>query len=124
MGQIKLADFGWSVYTPSLKRKTFCGTLDYVPPEMANGQDYDFKSDNWAIGVLVYELLCGFAPFENKSKHCTLNNIKNVEVHYPHFLSFEARDFCEKFLVFDPNQRISVQKAKMHSFIIKYNKIK
>ena len=63
MGEIKLADFGWSV-SEGAKRKTFCGTLDYVPPEMAHGQDYDLKSDNWAIGILCYELLVGKPPFE------------------------------------------------------------
>lgn len=63
MGKIKLADFGWSVSEGS-RRKTFCGTLDYVPPEMAHGKDYDLKSDNWAIGILCYELLVGKPPFE------------------------------------------------------------
>lgn len=63
MGQIKLADFGWSV-SEGIKRTTFCGTLDYVPPEMALGKDYDLKSDNWAIGILTYELLVGKPPFE------------------------------------------------------------
>lgn len=47
---VKLADFGWSVHTPSLSRKTLCGTLDYLPPEMVKGVQYSFYVDLWCIG--------------------------------------------------------------------------
>ena len=64
---LKLSDFGWSIYTEE-KRMTFCGTLDYVSPEVVSGKDYDFKVDIWSIGVLTYELVTGeialfFLPF-------------------------------------------------------------
>lgn len=65
-GTIKLADFGWSCHAPSNKRATFCGTLDYLPPEMVNKKqecEYDNSIDIWAIGVLAYELVTGKAPF-------------------------------------------------------------
>jgi len=55
---LKLSDFGWSIYTEE-KRMTFCGTLDYVSPEVVSGKDYDFKVDIWSIGVLTYELVTG-----------------------------------------------------------------
>ncbi|CAG9760968.1 unnamed protein product [Ceutorhynchus assimilis] len=45
-GDVKLADFGWSVHSPSLKRNTMCGTLDYLPPEMIGGKDYRHHVDN------------------------------------------------------------------------------
>lgn len=61
-GSIKLADFGWSVVDGS-KRITYCGTIDYLSPEIAEGKNYDLKSDNWAIGILTYELLVGCTPF-------------------------------------------------------------
>ncbi len=105
---------------PNSKRNTFCGTLDYVAPEMVNGNQYDSKSDLWAIGVLTYELLVGKAPFETKSKFETLTNIKKVEVRYPNFLSKSARNFIERLLVYDPNERLSLEEAKKHGFIIKY----
>lgn len=57
-GVLKLSDFGWSIYTEE-KRMTFCGTLDYVSPEVVSGKDYDFKVDIWSIGVLTYELITG-----------------------------------------------------------------
>jgi serine/threonine protein kinase len=45
------------------KRQTFCGTLDYVPPEIVKGDFYDERVDIWSLGILIYELTFGFAPF-------------------------------------------------------------
>lgn len=56
---VKLADFGWSVHAPSNLRRTFCGTLDYLPPEMLAGQAYTDTVDNWTLGVLTFELVNG-----------------------------------------------------------------
>ena len=69
-GHIKLADFGWSVHTPSDRRKTICGTLDYLPPEMVNDsqrQNYDSTVDIWGLGILSYEFVVGRPPFESES---------------------------------------------------------
>ena len=49
------------------KRQTFCGTLDYVPPEIVTGEFYDEKADIWCLGVLCYELSTGKAPFESNT---------------------------------------------------------
>jgi len=65
---IKLADFGWSCHAPSNRRKTLCGTLDYLPPEMCayghSSDPYDKTIDIWSVGVLAYELATGSPPFE------------------------------------------------------------
>lgn len=121
MGNVKLADFGWSVCANSAKRKTFCGTLDYVPPEMAHGDNYDCKTDNWAIGVLSYEFLVGRPPFETKSTVGTLESIKKGELNFPNHLSNEARDFISRLLVNDPNGRMSLEQAIRHPFVLKHN---
>ena len=63
-GDIKIADFGWSVHAPSSRRTTLCGTLDYLPPEMIENKEHDHTVDNWSLGVLAYEFLCGAPPFE------------------------------------------------------------
>ena len=63
-GHIKLADFGWSnFFNPNAKRKTYCGTLDYLAPEMIEESGHDVSLDYWSLGVLTYELLTGKAPF-------------------------------------------------------------
>lgn len=49
-----MSDFGWSTYAPVYKRQTFCGTVDYVPPEIVEGNSYDERVDIWAMGVLLY----------------------------------------------------------------------
>jgi serine/threonine protein kinase len=49
----------------SERRTTFCGTLDYVSPEVILGSEYDFSVDAWSVGVLCYELCTGHAPFES-----------------------------------------------------------
>ncbi len=46
-------------------RKTLCGTLDYLPPEMVLGKEHSEKVDLWALGVLTYEFVCGNPPFED-----------------------------------------------------------
>uniref|UniRef100_A0A182SKA8 Aurora kinase n=1 Tax=Anopheles maculatus TaxID=74869 RepID=A0A182SKA8_9DIPT len=61
-GELKIADFGWSVHEPTSSRTTLCGTLDYLSPEMVQGQPHTKTVDLWSLGVLAYELLCGKAP--------------------------------------------------------------
>lgn len=59
----KLSDLGCAVYSPNDQRQTFCGTLDYVAPELASGIQYSFHVDLWAIGILAFELVTGEPPF-------------------------------------------------------------
>ena len=58
-----MADFGWSIHTPSSKRQTMCGTLDYLCPEVVDHRPHDYRIDIWSLGVLAYELTAGKAPF-------------------------------------------------------------
>ena len=76
-GIIKLADFGWSVHAPSDRRKTMCGTLDYLPPEMIDKERraYDSTVDIWGLGILSYEFVVGRPPFESESQKETYERI-------------------------------------------------
>lgn len=103
-------------------RHTFCGTLDYISPEMAQGVEYDMKLDNWAIGVLAYEFLVGKPPFETNSQVQKLNSIKKGDVKFPGFVSWEAKDFVSKLLEVEPQKRIGLTNAIQHVFIQKYLK--
>lgn len=59
---IKLADFGWSNHNENM-RNTYCGTPDYLAPEMILRTTHNEKLDIWSLGVLTFELLTGYAPF-------------------------------------------------------------
>jgi len=65
-GELKIGDFGWSVHAPGNRRLTLCGTLDYLPPEMVEGKEHTEKVDYWALGVLTFEFVSGFPPFEDR----------------------------------------------------------
>ena len=60
---VKLCDFGWATNQIKNPRTTFCGTYEYMAPEMVLEQSYDYKIDIWALGVLIFELVHGKAPF-------------------------------------------------------------
>ena len=66
-GRVKLADFGWSNFFEE-ERVTYCGTPEYLAPEMINKAGHDHSIDLWNLGILLYELLIGSPPFEAKSQ--------------------------------------------------------
>merc|ERR1711970_666287 len=79
-GDLKIADFGWSVHAPTSRRATMCGTLDYLPPEMIEGHAHDEKVDLWSLGVLTYEFLVGKPPFEAENNNETYRRITRVDL--------------------------------------------
>lgn len=96
MGDLKIADFGWSVHAPSSRRSTLCGTLDYLPPEMVEGKLHDEKVDLWSLGVLLYEFLVGKPPFEAEGQDATYRRIRRVDLHFPPHVTEGARDLISK----------------------------
>lgn len=121
-GELKIADFGWSVHAPSSRRTTLCGTLDYLPPEMIEGKDHDASVDIWSLGILLYEFLVGAPPFEENSQRATCRRIRDVDVRFPTFVSPLARDLIKRFLQHDPAQRIALADVKNHPWIMQYVK--
>lgn len=115
---VKLADFGWSVHAPSNRRKTVCGTPDYLPPEMVQTKPYSSLVDNWCLGVLCYEFLCGFPPFEHKSQSETYKKIAAVDFTYPPHLKEDSIDLISKLLVLEPSLRISFDEVMAHKWIV------
>ncbi|KAG0677827.1 spindle assembly checkpoint kinase [Kluyveromyces marxianus] len=115
---IKLTDFGWSVLNEKgQKRKTLCGTIDYLSPELIKSREYDDKVDVWALGVLTYELLVGSPPFEEDTKEMTYRRILRCDIRFPPHVSPQARDLIGKLLQFEPTNRIPLSEVKSHTWI-------
>ncbi|KAG8187954.1 hypothetical protein JTE90_027724 [Oedothorax gibbosus] len=122
-GELKIADFGWSVHAPSSRRTTLCGTLDYLAPEMLDNKPYNEKVDLWCLGVLCYEFLVGKPPFEAECTKATYALIRRVAVRYPHHVSAEARDFINGLLKKDPAERMSVEDVLQHPWVLQNTKV-
>ncbi|XP_061832747.1 aurora kinase B isoform X2 [Nerophis lumbriciformis] len=116
-GELKIADFGWSVHAPSLRRRTMCGTLDYLPPEMVEGHTHSEKVDLWCIGVLCYECLNGNPPFETSNHAETYKRIVKVDLKFPQVFSAGARDLISNLLRHCPNDRLSLQDVIDHPWV-------
>merc|ERR1712029_380801 len=84
---------------------TMCGTLDYIPPEMIEKKKHDPTVDVWALGVLMFEFLCGQPPFESNEQKHTFHKIKNVSFIFPGHVKHDARDLIMKLLAKDPSKR-------------------
>eukprot|EP00096_Caligus_rogercresseyi_P014250 TRINITY_DN674_c0_g1_i1.p1 TRINITY_DN674_c0_g1~~TRINITY_DN674_c0_g1_i1.p1 ORF type:complete len:312 (+),score=109.98 TRINITY_DN674_c0_g1_i1:143-1078(+) len=119
-GNLKIADFGWSVHAPSSRRGTMCGTLDYLPPEMIEGRSHDEKVDLWSLGILCFEFLVGKPPFETENQHETYKKITNVDISWPTFISPEARDLISKLLQKIPERRLPLSEVITHPWIRKH----
>ena len=121
---IKLADFGASIHQKSSKyRPTFCGTAEYLPPEVINDQPHIPSSDLWCLGILIFELCSGESPFTAKTYKEIRYRIKNYKMKkFPDYFSHEVKDLIGKLLQMTPNDRITIQEVKQHPWIIKNSK--
>jgi len=119
-GEVKIADFGWSVHAPSSRRATMCGTLDYLPPEMIAGDPHDERVDHWALGVLCYEFLVGRPPFESDSQSETYRRIQSVTFTYPPHVTDGPRNLISKLLKRIPRERMPLTDVMNHYWVQKY----
>ena len=113
-GHCKLIDFGMSKElgkTISKRTNTFCGTPDYIAPEIIKELDYDFSVDWWSLGVLVHEMLLGCLPFEADDEKELYRHIVETELHLGEYfwMSERARDLLEGLLTKEPQNRLGCQ---------------
>ena len=118
-GEVKIADFGWSVHAPTSRRNTLCGTLDYLPPEMVEGREHDEMVDVWSLGVLIYEFLVGNPPFEAEGHSATYRKISRVDLRFPKGVPEDAQDLIRKLLQKDPKRRLALENVSRHPWILR-----
>ncbi|XP_051507657.1 protein kinase C eta type-like isoform X1 [Myxocyprinus asiaticus] len=107
-GHCKLADFGMCKegMFEGVVTGTFCGTPDYIAPEILQEMLYGPSVDWWALGVLLYEMLSGHAPFEAENEDDLFESILNEEIIYASWLSANAIDILKAFLMKNPSRRL------------------
>ena len=129
-GGIKLCDFGWCVNVAKGGRTTFCGTYEYMAPEMINDEYYDKGIDIWSLGVLLYEMIHGYSPFrankfEKDAKKAQIEifiNIKNNNYTINKTISEDCIDLIDKLLTTDTKKRIKIDELFKHSWVVSKEK--
>ncbi|CAG9986795.1 unnamed protein product [Clonostachys byssicola] len=105
-GDIKLTDFGFAKLVPD-KTWTLCGTPEYLAPEVVANKGYNKSVDCWALGVLIYEMLCGYSPFwDPKNTMVIYENILRGTVKYPPYLTQPAVHLMENLITSDLTKRL------------------
>lgn len=107
---IKIADWGMAAFAPpSLQLETSCGSPHYASPEIVNGHKYrGTATDIWSCGVILYALLTGRLPFDDKNVRTLLNKVKVGKYDMPAYIDPLAKDLLSRMLVVDVSKRISV----------------
>nr|BAE25785.1 unnamed protein product [Mus musculus] len=118
-GHIKIADFGMckEYIFGEGRASTFCGTPDYIAPEILQGLKYSFSVDWWSFGVLLYEMLIGQSPFHGDDEDELFESIRVDTPHYPRWITKESKDIMEKLFERDPDKRLGVTgNIRIHPF--------
>jgi serine/threonine protein kinase len=106
-GHVKLTDFGYAKNLQGADRtSTFCGTADYLAPEVLSGTPYTKAVDWWSLGCVIYEMLVGVSPFYNSNLKRMYRAILNDEVRFPASMSPNAKDLITRLLSKDPAKRL------------------
>jgi serine/threonine protein kinase len=108
-GHIRLTDFGLSkegISNSSSGANSFCGTPEYLAPEILNRQGHGRAVDWWSLGALLYEMLTGLPPFYCQDRERLFEKIRKSELHYPPSLSQNSKALLKGLLTKDPSKRL------------------
>ena len=125
---VKLCDFGWCVKLDGETRKTFCGTTEYMSPELIEHRGYNKEIDVWSLGILLYEMIHGYSPFRpNKPKFNEKDVFENIKKHNLKFgkkVSERCKNLIYNLLAFNKNKRYKVEDIYNSEFVQYYAKNK
>ena len=123
-GNVRLTDFGLSkegVHHHSSGANSFCGTPEYIAPEVLLRQGHGRAVDWWSLGALLFEMVTGLPPFYSRNRETMFEKIMKAELTFPTFVSPAVKDLLSRLLVRDPKQRLGsgdrdANEVKSHVF--------
>lgn len=125
IGQIKIADFGLSKVVWDSQTMTPCGTVGYTAPEIVKDERYSKSVDMWALGCVLYTLLCGFPPFYDESIQVLTEKVARGQYTFlsPWWddISKSAQDLVSHLLTVDPEKRYTIEQFLAHPWIRQSN---
>ncbi|KAF9149878.1 hypothetical protein BG015_008311 [Linnemannia schmuckeri] len=121
IGRVKIADFGLSKVVWDEQTMTPCGTVGYTAPEIVKDERYSKSVDMWAMGCVLYTLLCGFPPFYDESIQALTEKVARGQYTFlsPWWdeISYEVKDLITHLLCVDPNERYTIDQFLAHPWI-------
>lgn len=121
IGRVKIADFGLSKIVWAESTKTPCGTVGYAAPEIVRDEHYTHSVDMWALGCVLYTLLCGFPPFYDESIKTLSEKVSRGQYSFlsPWWddISDSAKDLVSKLLCVDVNRCLTISQFLQHPWV-------
>ncbi|KAH6608872.1 hypothetical protein Trco_002218 [Trichoderma cornu-damae] len=121
IGEIKIADFGLSKIVWEAQTMTPCGTVGYTAPEIVKDERYSKSVDMWALGCVLYTLLCGFPPFYDESIEVLTEKVAKGQFTFlsPWWddISASAKDLISHLLTVDPEKRYTIREFLAHPWM-------
>lgn len=126
-GHIKLTDFGLSkvLMSKTMLTHSFCGSPEYMSPEMLIGIGHSRAVDFYSLGALLYEMLTGLPPFYDSNKEIMYTRIQTENINYPSYLTPQAKSLITQLLIKEPQKRMGslrgFEEIKAHPWCSKIN---